>query len=92
MCKIKPCISKTALVVRYRVIDFTLTLLFLSACSYKTITVLSMKTPESSSASISRKYRLLFSLSARVSDTIKTFYSEVSKIATLIITLVGTTN
>lgn len=51
-----------------------------------------MKTVETTSVSMSRKNKLLVSLSAGVSDTIKKFYSEVSKIATLIITLVGTTN
>lgn len=60
--------------------------------SYKTITVLSLKTVETTTVSMSRKYKLLVSLSARVSDMIKKFYSEVSKIAALIITLVGTTN
>lgn len=56
--------------------------------SYKTITVLSMKTVDTTSVSMSRKYKLLVSLSAMI----KKFCSEVSKIATLIITLVGTTN
>lgn len=42
--------------------------------------------------SMSSKYKLPVSLRARGSDMIRKFYTQVSKIVALIITLVGTTN
>jgi len=50
-----------------------------------------MKTADTTSVSMSRKYKLLVSLSARVSDMMMKFYTRASKIATLIVTLVATT-
>lgn len=67
-------------------------LLLLSVCSYKTIVVLSVKRGETTTVSMSSKYKLPVSLSARGSDMIRKFYTQVSKIVALIITLVGTTN
>lgn len=61
-------------------------------CSYKTTVVLSVKRGETTTASMSSKYKLPVSLRARGSDMIRKFYTEVSKIVALIITLVGTTN